>query len=130
MGQSFALATGAVAGTCGSDLSCCQREDRMDATSKPKPPWWQIIAVGRNPAVTAVRLVILSILAIVAFRLSVAHVQVRGISMVPAFTEGKKLWLNRISLWRRPPERGEVVGIRFHGSRVLLLKRIIGVPGE
>lgn len=98
-----------------------------EARSKP---WWQIIAVGRNPVVTAVRLVVLSILAVVGFNLSVAHIQVRGISMAPTYTDGQKIWLNRISLWRRPPERGEVVGIGSTADKVLLLKRIIALPGE
>ena len=97
----------------------------------PSPtPWWRIIAVGRNPRVTLVRLIVLSVLAVVGFRVSVAHIQVKGISMAPTFVEGQKIWLNRISLWRRPPERGEVVGIRYQGDRVLLLKRIIALPGE
>lgn len=104
--------------------------EHMVDEQKPSPPWWRIIAVGRNPLVTTVRLVILSILAVVGFKMSVVHIQVRGVSMAPTYVEGQKIWLNRISLWRRPPERGEVVGIQKPGSPVLLLKRVIAVPGE
>lgn len=102
----------------------------MSDPESPSKPWWQIIAVGRNPVVTAVRLVILSILAVVGFRMSVAHIQVRGISMAPTYTDGQKIWLNRISLYRHPPERGEVVGVGNTANKVLLLKRIIALPGE
>jgi signal peptidase I len=101
-----------------------------DSGTESKKPWWQIIAVGRNPVVTAVRLVILSILAVVGFRYSVAHILVRGISMAPTYVDGQKIWLNRISLHTRPLERGEIVGIRYQGESVLLLKRIIALPGE
>lgn len=60
--------------------------------------------------------------------------------MLPAYKNGGVNFINRWSYARHQPQRGDVVGIRFtrmqvsgiqpNGTHVMLLKRIIGLPGE
>jgi len=60
------------------------------------------------------------------------RVAVRGVSMYPALAEGERVLVNRLAyLWGRP-KRGDVVllrGLPDDGPE-LLLKRIVGLPGE
>lgn len=96
--------------------------------------------LGRNPKVTLIRLVIWSVLCVVVFKLLLVHVRVDGISMLPTCPDKSVHWVNRLAYLWHEPRRGDVVAIRFieaDGSisqleppRVMLLKRIIGLPGE
>jgi signal peptidase I len=97
------------------------------------PRWLQIILVGRNPKLTMLRLItlVLSSCALIAtMRYVIAPIRVTGISMEPTYHNGRITFLNRLSYSRAEPARGDVVGIRFWGDHVLLLKRIVGLPGE
>jgi signal peptidase I len=38
--------------------------------------------------------------------------------------------VNCLAYWHRPPQRGDVVSIRYAGEHVMLMKRVIGLPGE
>ena len=86
------------------------------------------------------RVVVWAVLAVVGFKLSVVHVQVDGISMMPNWPDKSVHWVNRLAYLRREPQRGDVVAIRFvpadgtinqlEPPHVMLLKRIIGLPGE
>lgn len=107
----------------------------MDGNAKSIwfPRWLRIILVGRNPRLTLLRLatlVISSCSMIVVMKFVLAPIRVTGISMEPTFHNGHITFLNRLSYSRTQPARGDIVGIRFWGDRVLLLKRIVGLPGE
>lgn len=95
-----------------------------------KPSWLQIVLVGRNPKVTAVRLLVSALLVLGYFRLMALPIRVTGISMEPTFKDGQRTSINRISLWKRAPERGDILAIRTSGLHNLLLKRVIALPGE
>ena len=96
----------------------------------PPAPWWQVVAVGRNPRLTAVRLVVLAVLTVLVFWYGLVPVRVTGISMLPSFKDGERRWIS--PLWARIHglQRGDVVAIQTSGRSVLYLKRIIGLPGE
>ncbi len=52
-------------------------------------------------------------------------------SMEPTLMVGQKLWSDKITLRRRPPQRGDIVV--FHsptGEDIDLVKRVIALPGE
>ena len=53
-----------------------------------------------------------------------------GISMEPAVRDGEWLWLWRPAAWRGQPRRGEVVGVTLASGEALLVKRVVGLPGE
>jgi signal peptidase I len=50
--------------------------------------------------------------------------------MEPTYHNGRINLINRLAYWRSEPKRGDVVGIRLAGVRVMYMKRIIGLPGE
>ncbi|MCW5556635.1 MAG: signal peptidase I [Verrucomicrobiae bacterium] len=105
----------------------------MEATlseSRPRPPWWQVIAVGRNPRVTTVRLLVLVVLTVVTFHGAFYPIQVTGISMTPTYKDGERRWISPLLTRFQGLHRGDVVAIRTSGLEVLYLKRIIGLPGE
>lgn len=89
---------------------------------------------------TLVRLVIWVVACVVIFKVALLRVEVDGISMLPTYRNHAKNWINRLAYFRHEPRRGDVVAIRLveandYISRleppgVMLLKRIIGLPGE
>lgn len=93
-------------------------------------PWWQILAVGRNLRVTLLRAVVLVVLCAVTFTLILIPMRVTGISMEPTYLDNQKNFINRSAYYFSQPRRGDVVGIRTTGLRVMYLKRIVALPGE
>jgi signal peptidase I len=63
-------------------------------------------------------------------QLVLSPVRAVGISMLPTYRDGQFLLLNRLAFRVGTPRRGDVVGIRIAGGRALLIKRVIGLPGE
>lgn len=88
------------------------------------------MVVGRRPAQTLTRIIVLLVFCFVLFRYILIPIQVTGISMEPTYHDGKVNFVNRLAYWRHEPRRGDVVGIRIPGYRVMFLKRIIALPGE
>lgn len=88
------------------------------------------MAIGRNPRTTLVRLAITLVLVFVGFRMSIQPILVQGISMQPTYRDGQRRFLNKLAYRFSPPQRGDVIGIREAGKQVLLLKRVVGLPGE
>lgn len=104
--------------------------------SAENPPWWLRILIGRRPKRTLIRLVVLIVVSFVLFKFVLIPIRVVGNSMSPTYRNGGINFVNRCSyLWRKP-KRGDVVGLAMvtahdsQGPRILLLKRIIGLPGE
>jgi signal peptidase I len=97
---------------------------------KPKPDWLQIIAVGRNPQNTLIRILILIIACLILFHFVLLPVRVDGISMLPTYKSGSVNFSNRLAYLWHEPQRGDVVTVRFAGYHLMLMKRIIGLPGE
>jgi len=86
--------------------------------------------MGRNPRFTLVRACVLAAVAIAVFKFILLPVRVTGGSMEPTYHDTRVNFINRLAYWHREPHRGDVVGIRFAGHRVMLLKRVVGCPGE
>ena len=79
---------------------------------------------------TLVRAVILGILTVVVFKVAVLPVRVTGISMSPNYRDGRVNFINRLAYRKNSPQRYDVVGVRFAGPSIMLLKRVVGLPGE
>jgi len=94
------------------------------------PRWLCILVIGRNPKVTLVRAVVLAVLCVIGYSVSLLHIRVEGISMLPTYQDGSTHFVNRLAYLRHGPQRGDVVGIRLAGYHVMYLKRVIGLPGE
>ena len=95
---------------------------------------------GRNPKVMLLRAAVWAAVCVVVFKILLVHVRVSGISMLPTCPDQSVYWVNRLAYVWHEPRRGDVVAIRFiqtddsisrlEPPHVMLLKRIIGLPGE
>ena len=85
---------------------------------------------GRNPRRTVIRGLVLVAVTFIIFRFVLLPVRISGGSMAPTYRDGRINFINRLAYEWRKPQRGDVVGVKMAGTRVLLLKRIIGLPGE
>ena len=107
--------------------------DETTQTTQPTPPkvtWWQRLLVGGSPKRTLTRILILGVTAFVSFKYWLIPIQVVGDSMYPTYQSGQVNLVNRRAFSHRTPQRGDVVAIGTTGVRVMILKRIIGVPGD
>ncbi|HEX3625977.1 MAG TPA: signal peptidase I [Verrucomicrobiae bacterium] len=96
-----------------------------------RPHWLQVVAVGRDPRKTAIRILVLVIFCFVFFRYVVLPAQVDGISMAPTYKNHAINLINQLAYVSHGPRRGDVVAVRaWAGKHVMLMKRIIGLPGE
>jgi signal peptidase I len=101
-----------------------------------KPGWLQTVLIGRQPKNTLVRILVLVALVVVTFRFVLIGIRVDGISMEPTYHNHRINFVNRLAYWRREPQRGDVVAIRFSdpgnlsAPSEMLMKRIIALPGE
>lgn len=87
--------------------------------------------IGGNPAFTIARAVVWVILFVLVFRYVVLGIRVTGQSMEPTYTHGQIRFVNRLAYKQHPPERGDVVAVASSRiNKVLILKRILGLPGE
>jgi len=93
-------------------------------------PWWGRVLVGRHPRRTLVRAATLIALSFVLFKFVFVAIRVTGQSMEPTYRNGRVALINRLAYRTRAPQRGEVVSLRLRDSRLLLLKRIVALPGE
>ena len=50
--------------------------------------------------------------------------------MLPTCKNGGIHFVNRLAYRWHEPQRGDVVSIRFAGIHLMLMKRIVGMPGE
>jgi signal peptidase I len=95
------------------------------------PQWLRHIVIGRNPKWTLARLAFLIVAVLVIFNFVLTPpIRVTGRSMLPTFHDGQINFLNRLAYVSHDPQRGDVVGLRYSGEHVMLLKRIVGLPGE
>ncbi|HTV39343.1 MAG TPA: signal peptidase I [Candidatus Sulfotelmatobacter sp.] len=98
---------------------------------KPRPGWLQVIAVGRNPRVTLIRIAVLVVVCFVLFHYVLLPAQVDGISMYPTYKNRSINLINQLAYVWHEPSRGDVVAVRaWAGKHMMLMKRIIGLPGE
>lgn len=64
------------------------------------------------------------------FLLALAPARVNGTSMSPTLYNGELLLVDRVSLYVRMPQRGEMVTFSHPETGEELIKRVIGLPGE
>jgi signal peptidase I len=103
----------------------------MSAPESSSPaPWWQVVIIGRRPGVTLIRLLVTAVLVYFGFRASIQPIAVSGISMLPSYRDGRRLFVNKLAYRFGTPKRGEVIAIREAGEHLYLLKRVIALPGE
>lgn len=101
------------------------------APERVHTPYWLRFIIGRNPAWTVVRILFLVFISLLLFKYVLLPIRVTGESMLPNFRNGQIKFVNRLGFFRTPPQRTDVVAVQFkQGNDLLLLKRVIGLPGE
>jgi len=101
-----------------------------EAATAPPDPWLKRFVIGRNPRWTLARVFIVVVIAFVLFKFVFIPIRVVGISMEPTYVEGKIRLVNELAYRKSDPQRGDIVAVQMKSERVVLLKRIIGLPGE
>jgi len=96
----------------------------------PKHHWVRRALIGRDPARTLVRIFVWIILILVIRSYMLLPIRVEGVSMLPNYKENGIHFVNCLAYVFHPPQRGDVVAIRYSGRSVMLCKRIVGLPGE
>jgi signal peptidase I len=97
----------------------------------PRSPWWQIILVGRKPKWTLARIGLMVGICFATYNFALRPIRVKGISMLPTYKESGINCINLLAYRFRPPQRGDVVAIQLQaGAHIMLMKRIVGLPGE
>ena len=96
----------------------------------PRPHWLRVVLIGRRPRATLVRIVVLAITCFVTFKFILLPIRIDGISMLPTYHTGQVNGINRLAYLRHEPQRGDIVSVRFAGTSVMLMKRIVALPGE
>lgn len=94
------------------------------------PRWLQIAVVGRRPKFTLVRIAILIALVFLMRAYVLLPIKIHGPSMLPTYQENGINFVNRLAYLHSDPQRGDVVAIRYSGEHIMLMKRIVGLPGE
>lgn len=101
----------------------------------PSPGWLRVALIGRKPKRTLIRAAVLAVVCFVffkfvVFRFIVLPVRIEGYSMFPTYRDWGINFVNRLAYRHSEPQRGDVVGIRMAGNSIMLMKRIVGLPGE
>ena len=91
---------------------------------------WQRLFVGRNPAWTLGRVFLLILSSFLIFKFVLTPIRVTGNSMEPTCYDGQISVLNVLAYVWHSPRRGDIVGFHSDDGRQIIIKRIIGLPGE
>src|SRR5215831_17765178 len=103
----------------------------QDAENGKKfPRWLKVVLVGRNIRFTIIRIVLLAAFVWAVYSFVLMPIRVKGPSMLPTFSENGLNFVNKLAYLRADPKRSDVVVIRYSGEHTLLLKRVVGLPGE
>ena len=85
---------------------------------------------GANPKITLIRVLVWGGACLVFFRLCFLPIKVSGWSMFPTYSDRAVTFVNRMVYWNQLPERGDIVAVKSRNGQGLLLKRVVGLPGE
>ena len=86
--------------------------------------------LGRNPAWTLLRVAVLVVGSAVVFGCVLRPIRASGVSMEPTYAPGALLFCNTLAYRTGEPKQGDVVAIRLAGPNLVLVKRIVGLPGD
>ena len=85
---------------------------------------------GKRPFWTAVRLLLLIVSCLIAFKFVLCPIRVSGVSMEPTFLDGQVGVINLLSYHGQEPVRGDIIAFRQAADPRIFIKRVIGLPGE
>lgn len=90
------------------------------------------LVYGTNLRRTLVRALVMGLVLFAVLKFVFLPVRVAGLSMAPTYHSDQVNVVYRLAYMKGEPRRGDVVGVwpRKGGHRVLLMKRVVGLPGE
>ena len=103
---------------------------QVENNSNARPHWLQVLTIGRRPKNTLIRIAVLIFVCGVTFKFILLPIRVEGISMEPTYHNHQVNCINRLAFIRHEPQRGDIISVRLAGESVMLMKRIIALPGE
>jgi signal peptidase I len=77
-----------------------------------------------------IRVAIVAISAWMIFKYLLIPFQVKGYSMAPTYNNGEVNFCWTLRYLFSPPKRYDIVAVRYAGTHVMLLKRVIALAGE
>ncbi len=77
-----------------------------------------------------IRIIVVGISAFILFKYILIPFRIQGFSMVPTYNNGGFNFSFTLKYLLTPPKRFDVVTVRFSGTHVMLLKRIVAFEGE
>jgi len=95
-----------------------------------KPSLVRRVIIGRNPTRTLARVIVWIVVIFAIRTYALLPIRVEGVSMLPTYSENGINFVNCLAYSFHPPQRGDVVAIRYNGRSFMLCKRIVGLPGE
>ena len=90
---------------------------------------WRRALYGQSIKAALLRGGLMAVALLLGSQYVLSPVRAVGISMQPAVHDGEWLFLWRPAAWYRPA-RGDVVGVSLASGEALLVKRVVGLPGE
>ena len=93
-------------------------------------PFCLRLLFGSRPKWTLVRILTFIVTSLVLFKLVLVPVRVTGQSMEPTCYDGQISVVNVLAYAWHSPKRGDIVGLHSDNGRQIIIKRIIGLPGE
>jgi signal peptidase I len=91
---------------------------------------WTHFVIGRCPAWTFARVLLLILSSFLIFKFVLTPVRVTGNSMEPTCYDGQISVVNVFAYAWHSPKRGDIVGFHSDDGRQIIIKRIVGLPGE
>lgn len=101
-----------------------------EVEGQAKPGFVRRALIGRNPARTLARIIVWIVVIFTIRTYVLLPIRVEGVSMLPTYQENGVNFVNCLAYLFHPPQRGDVVAIRYSGRSIMLCKRIVGMPGE
>ena len=77
-----------------------------------------------------IRVILVAVFAFIIFRYLLIPFRVKGYSMVPTYNNGDFDFCYTLRYAFSPPKRFDIVTVRYAGTRVMLLKRVVATEGE
>lgn len=101
-----------------------------ESVQQTKHSWVRTVIIGRNPKVTLIRVAVLVVTCTILFKYVLLPIRVDGPSMSPTYREHSVNVINRLAYRSKEPKRGDVVAVRYTGPNMMLMKRVVALPGE
>jgi len=100
------------------------------APASARTSWWRRFLLPTLNRPFLIRLAVTAVIAWVFFGHICIPARIHGDSMHPTYKNRAFLFCWRPRYWLAEPKRGDVVMLKIAGRKVMLLKRVVALPGD